>query len=159
MSVQSGHQTCAHWSDWGHRAVRCPWFQPNEGLQLLAWKGVINMCCSALGWLSWNSNWSNTLVSLCKHLPLSGTSDRLSCGFLVTLDGCCHLDGLEQLGVVEEDWWLFFAYDRLILWRGTWSRLAKSKRGYSSNLLVARRIACGSDSCNTQDVGLACDAN
>jgi hypothetical protein len=29
------------------------------------------------------------------RVEASGTSDRLSCGILVTLDGCRHLDGLE----------------------------------------------------------------
>jgi hypothetical protein len=28
----------------------------------------------------------------------------------------CHLDGLEQLGVTEEDWWLSFVSDRCSLW-------------------------------------------
>jgi hypothetical protein len=169
---------------WGSSTNLMPPISAQWGASTASLQGFINMCCSALGRLSWNFNWSNTLERMCKHLPLislpsassklrmgvilvhlhwvlasSGTSDRLSYGFLVTLGGCGHLDGLEKLGVIEEDWWLFFASDRLILWRGTWSCLEKCKRGYSSNLLVARRSACGSDSCNTQDVGLVCDAN
>ena len=28
---------------------------------------------------------------------------RVGCGFLVTLSGYCHLDGLEQLLVIEEE--------------------------------------------------------
>jgi cobalamin synthase len=34
-------------------------------------------------------------------LTSSGTSDQLRFGFLVTLGGCRHLDGLEQLGVID----------------------------------------------------------
>jgi hypothetical protein len=81
---------------------------------------AINRWWSALGRLSWHFNELYTLVSLSKHLPLisflissskvrlgvilvhlhlveasSGTSDRLSCGILVTLGRCHHLDDLE----------------------------------------------------------------
>jgi len=51
------------------------------------------------------------LVHLHWGLTSSGTSDRLRCGFIVTLGGCRHLDGSEQLGVIEEDWCLFFTSD------------------------------------------------
>jgi hypothetical protein len=82
--------------------------------------GAINRWWSTLGRLSWHFNELYTLVSLSKHLPLisflissskvrlgvilvhlhlveasSGTSDRLSCGILVTLGRYHHLDDLE----------------------------------------------------------------
>jgi hypothetical protein len=35
----------------------------------------------------------------------------------------------------------------------------REAKEYSTRLLVARRRACRSDSCDTQVVGLVCDAN
>jgi hypothetical protein len=82
--------------------------------------GAINRWWSALGRLSWHFDELYTLVRLSKHLSLisffisaskvglgvilvhlhlveasSGTGDRLSCGILITLGRCHHLDGLE----------------------------------------------------------------
>jgi hypothetical protein len=43
-------------------------------------------------------------VHLLMKLHLVALCDRLSCGFLVTLGGCHHLDGLEQLVVIGSSW-------------------------------------------------------
>jgi hypothetical protein len=55
---------------WGSSASPMPPILAQWGIQWLACKGVIYMCCLAFGCLSWHPNWSNTLVSLCKQLPL-----------------------------------------------------------------------------------------
>jgi hypothetical protein len=88
----------------------------------------------APSYLSWHFDILDILVSLSKHLPLIFTIDSSSkwdwewfqvhlfewlhlvalgdscgCGVLVTLGGCCHLDGLEQRRSISTCWWLFVA--------------------------------------------------
>jgi len=48
-------------------------------------------------------------VHLLEWLHLVALWDRFGCGFLVTLGGCRHLDGLEQRRSIGTSWWLFVA--------------------------------------------------
>jgi hypothetical protein len=50
----------------------------------------------SLIWLRIQSEIEWFQVHLLKWLYLVALGDRYGCGFLVTLGGCCHLDGLEQ---------------------------------------------------------------
>jgi hypothetical protein len=43
-------------------------------------------------------------VHLLVSLHLVALGDRLSCEILVTLGGCCHLDGLEQWRSYDKSW-------------------------------------------------------
>jgi hypothetical protein len=94
----------------------------------------INRRGSAPRHLSWHFDILDILVSLSKHLPLISIhdssskwdwewfqvyllewlhlvtlGDRCGCELLVTLSGCCHLDGLEQWWRSGTCWWLFGA--------------------------------------------------
>ena len=51
-------------------------------------------------------------MHLLEWLHLVALGDRSSCGFLVTLGGCRHLDGLEQRRRIGTSWWLFVAISR-----------------------------------------------
>ena len=51
-------------------------------------------------------------MHLLEWLHLVALGDRSSCGFLVTLGGCRHLDGLEQRRSFGTSWWLFVAISR-----------------------------------------------
>ena len=48
-------------------------------------------------------------MHLLKWLHLLAVGDRLSYGFLVTLGGCHHLDGLKQQRSIGMCWWLLVA--------------------------------------------------
>jgi hypothetical protein len=51
-------------------------------------------------------------VQLLEWLLLVALGDRRSCGFLITLGGCHHLDGLEQRRRIDTSWWLFVVISR-----------------------------------------------
>ena len=51
-------------------------------------------------------------MHLLEWLHLVALGDRFGCGFLVTLGGCRHLDGLEQRRRIGTSWWLFVAISR-----------------------------------------------
>jgi hypothetical protein len=108
---------------------------PSHGLTtLLIWGGgSINRLWPVWADLSWTFDILNILVSWAyspTHLSClianpkwdwvipsafawvilsSGTWDRCGCGFLVTLGGYRHLDGLEQRRSFGKCWWLFVA--------------------------------------------------
>jgi hypothetical protein len=110
---------------------------PASSQQLSKSCGSINRKVSTWGSLSWHFDILGILVRLSKHLPLISIlnssskwdwkwflvhllvslhlvalGDRLSCGILVTLSGCRHLDGLVQWRSCGKSWWLFLATSR-----------------------------------------------
>jgi hypothetical protein len=61
----------------------------------------------SLAWLRIQSEIEWFQVYLLEWLHLVALGDCYGCGFLVTLGGCCHLDGLEQRWRSGTCWWLF----------------------------------------------------
>jgi hypothetical protein len=66
-------------------------------------------------------------VYLLEWLHLVAIGDHCGCGFLVTLGGCRHLDGLHQRWRSGMCWWLFMA-DSGDLVRGIAPSLAKHRK-------------------------------
>jgi len=60
-------------------------------------------------------DWETFRVHLLEWLHLVALGDRSCCGFLVTLGGCHHLDGLEQRRSIGMSWWLFLATPSVIV--------------------------------------------
>jgi hypothetical protein len=121
----------------GHpdRRVRSPHAEPNpRANSSICLRGSINRSWPASSYLSWTFDildilvsWANSLplislawlwiqskiewfqVYLLEWLHLVAYEDCCRCGFLVTLGGSCHLDGLEQWWRSNTCWWLFVA--------------------------------------------------
>jgi hypothetical protein len=127
----AGSGTSSH-PDWHVQSVhRAPLLNSNGSIRLGTSK---NSVWPAPRHLSWYFDIFVILVSLSKHLPLISILDSSSkwdwewllvhllewlhlvaledccvCGFLVTLGGCRHLDGLKQWWKSDICWWLFVA--------------------------------------------------
>ena len=72
---------------------------------------------------------------LLEWLHLVALGDRCGCGFLVSLGGCCHLDGLEQRRSFGTYWWLFVASSGD--YEGSCTFPGRESNGNSSGLLVS----------------------
>jgi hypothetical protein len=108
---------------------------------LLSW--AYSLPLNSLAWLWIQSEIEGFQVHLLVSLHLVALGDHLSCGILVTLGGCCHLDSLEQWRSCDKSWWLFLATSRWL-----WGVLVPSlteRQSNSSGLRVSLSyLTCGS---------------
>jgi hypothetical protein len=92
---------------------------------LLSW--AYSLLLISLAWLTNQREIEWSQVHLIVSLHLVGTWVIFSYGILVSLGGCCHLDGLEAVEVLWQEWCLFLATSRWFV-RGVVPSPAKRQR-------------------------------